>query len=220
MNYIDVIDSEYFKKTYSEIEKLKKDFPVNHGFIHINNVIENAKKLAITFKLTDREKDLLLIAAALHDIGYINGRDDHACNGGILVKEILKEWNFNDDDIKIVSKAISSHGGKNESDYVDLVSMCLIIADKLDFINTRYDKTRLKDDYLKIFPHIISTYLDYDKNEIILNIMVNKEFSIELFNDSSYYNKLNGFLNLLSRRLQSSYTIRYVDNHSSVLTNN
>ena len=39
MNYLDIVNSDYFKETYSKIEEMKKDFPVNHGFIHVNNVI-------------------------------------------------------------------------------------------------------------------------------------------------------------------------------------
>ena len=39
-------------------------------------------------------------------------------------------------DIKIISNAIKNHGGKEESNYDNIISICLIIADKLDFINT------------------------------------------------------------------------------------
>lgn len=210
MNYVDIINSDYFKKTYVTIEELKKDFPVNHGFIHINNVIENAKKLAITFNLNEKETSLLLIACSLHDIGYLSGRDDHAYNGSVLVKEILKNWNFNENDIKVISKAIKNHGGKNEYEYDDIISMCLIIADKLDFIATRYDKNRLKEEYKNIFPHIINTYLDYINNEIILNIVIASSFSISDFESSSYYNKLINFLNILSKKLSSKHLIRYI----------
>ena len=209
MNYLDIVNSDYFKETYSKIEEMKKDFPVNHGFIHVNNVIEDAKRLAITFNLNDKQTDLLLISASLHDIGYLNGRDDHAKNGGILVKGILKEWDFNDEDILVISNAISNHGGKEKEEYLDIISLCLICADKLDFINTRYDITKLKEEYLLTFPYITSTYIEYENNEIILNIDVTKHFNIEIFKVSSYYNKLERFLTLLKDRLNASYQIKF-----------
>jgi len=87
--------------------------------------------------------------------------------------------------------------------------MCLVISDKLDFISKRYDKNRLKEEYLNIFPNILDTILEYENNEIILNIFVNSEFSINLFEDSNYYNKLIKFLDLLKNRLKSNYTINY-----------
>lgn len=209
MNYIDIINSDYFRQTYSKVEEIKKDYPVNHGFIHINNVIKNAKRLAKTFKLTKNEKELLLVACTLHDIGYLSGRDDHAQNGSIIAKEILKIWDFNNSDIEIITNAIKNHGGKQKEDFQDRVSMCLIIADKLDFINSRYDKSKLKESYLKIFPNINDTYLDYKNNKLILNIFINQNFSLEDFQESNYYNKLNNFLNLLSQHLNCTYTTIY-----------
>ena len=41
MNYIDIQNTDFFQNSYSKIEELKKDFPVNHGFIHIKNVIKH-----------------------------------------------------------------------------------------------------------------------------------------------------------------------------------
>lgn len=209
MNYIDILNSDYFKETYSKIEELKKDFPVNHGFIHINNVIENAKRLSVTFKLTEKETDLLLIACALHDIGYLNGRDDHAYNGSLIAKEVLEKWDFNENDIKIISTAIGNHGGKDISNYSDIISICLIIADKIDFISTRYDSSRLKEAHSKTFPTIKETYLDYLNDELTLNVIVTNEFPINSFKESSYYNKLTTFLTLLSERLNAKYKIEF-----------
>ena len=39
------------------------------------------------------QKELLLIACTLHDIGYLEGRDDHALSGGILAEKYLKKLN-------------------------------------------------------------------------------------------------------------------------------
>ena len=211
MNYLDIINSDFFKQTYSKIEEMKKDYPVNHGFIHIRNVIKNAKRLAITFKLNKKEIDLLLIASTLHDIGYLIDRDDHAYNGGELAKIILKEWKFNDTDINVISNAIKNHGGKKQEEYQDKISMCLIIADKLDFISSRYNKDMLSTDKQKIFPHIKDTFLEYKKGIITLNIVITNNFSIDTFNSSSYYFKLINFLNLLCNKLNSKYNIKYIN---------
>ena len=213
MNYIDIINSNYFKETYSKIEEIKKDFPVNHGFVHVFNVIENAKRVAGTFNLNEKQKELLLIACTLHDIGYLEGREDHALNGGIIAEKYLKNNNFNKEDIHIICNAIKNHGGKKEEDFVEPVSMCLAIADKLDFIGKRYDKTRLKEAYLEIFPNILDAVLEYENDEIILKIIINNEFSISLFEESNYYNKLTNFLTLLSKRLNAKYNIKYDTNN-------
>ena len=137
--YKDILNSDYFKNCYTLIEELKKDYPVNHGFIHVNHVIENAKNLSKLFNLTEKETNLLLIACCLHDIGYINGREDHAKTGAVLAKDYLtKNSDLNNADIDLICGAIASHGGSEISDYKDKISLCLIFADKLDYLGTRY----------------------------------------------------------------------------------
>lgn len=142
-SYKEVLQSEYFNKCYSLVEELKKDFPVNHGFIHIKHVIKNGKSLAKTFKLSNYETNLLLIACTLHDIGYTQGREDHAKSGAILARKYLESnSNLTNNEINVVCNAIASHGGDYVEDFRDKVSFCLIFADKLDFISSRYKKVK------------------------------------------------------------------------------
>lgn len=163
MNYQDILKSSYFKKTYSEIEELKKDYYVNHGFIHINNVIENAKYLADIFSLTPKQKELLLIASVLHDIGYLNGREEHAKKGGMLAKDYLKN-KLLEEDINLICSAIANHGGKKESDYLCPVSMCLILADKLDFTKLRYKDDGKEHSSLPLFQSVEKVLLIKEDN--------------------------------------------------------
>lgn len=210
MNYIDILNSRYFKEIYTKIEEMKKDFTVNHGFIHVYNVIENAKRLVKVFNLDNKQEELLLIACVLHDIGYLEGREDHALSGSMLAKDYLMVNEFNDEDIARITEAIKNHGGKKEGDYLDPISMCLVIADKLDFISSRYDKERLKESYINIFPNILDTYLNYDTHLLVLNIVINNDFNIYGFENEHYYSKLVDFLSLLSKRLDCSYNINYI----------
>ena len=64
MDYKEILKSDYFKETYAKIEELKKDFYVNHGFIHINGVINNAKYLADLFCLNPKQKESILDMAS------------------------------------------------------------------------------------------------------------------------------------------------------------
>lgn len=209
MNYLDILNSDYFKETYSKIENMKKDFPVNHGFIHVKNVINNAIRIADVFMLNSDEKRLLLIACALHDIGYLEGRDNHALNGSFLARKFLEEKEFGVHEIDIVCNAIKNHGGKDIRDFNDCVSMCLVIADKLDFVSSRYNENMLDEDKKKIFPHIIDTYITIEEY-IVLNIVVDNLFSYSLFEDGSYFRKLNEFMSLLSSAVEKKYKIKYV----------
>ena len=134
-----------------------------------------------------------------------------------MAEKYLLELGFNKEDTSIICNAIKNHGGKKEENYRDVISMCLIIADKLDFIGKRYDKDRIKQEYLNIFPCILETNLEYKNNEIILNIKTNKSFDKKSFNNSNYFEKLNKFLCILSDRLEAKYNIKYeIENKKSL----
>lgn len=208
MNYIDIRKSEYYINTYSKIEEIKKDFPVNHGFVHINHVINYAKQLSRLYGLNNHEKKLLYIACSLHDIGYVNGREDHAKSGSIMAREYLGKSNLTLKDIDIICNAIANHGGKKKEDFLEPVSRCLAIADKMDFTRSRYDINNTQYN-ITTFKNIIKTELSINNNCYILNILVTPQFSEAEFNNDYFGKKLNNFLHLLSSTFNMEYKINF-----------
>jgi len=218
MNYQDILKSDYFNKTYEEIEELKKDFYVNHGFIHINGVINNAKYLAELFCLTEKQKELLLIASALHDVGYLKGREDHAKNGGVIVREYLN-GKMPEDDIDIVCNAIASHGGKTEDDYVCPVSMCLILADKFDFAKQRYKDDGKEHKHLPLFQSIEKIVLTKeDGNNFKLNIYTTNKKLFDNIEDNYFFQKLFEVLKRVKNVCDYNIELTPVDYKSNLKT--
>lgn len=214
MKYINILKSDFYRETYKKIEELKKDYPVNHGFVHIEHVIEQAKNLANVFSLSKKERENLLIACALHDVGYLEGRENHAKTGAEIAKKFLKENNFSDEDIKIICNAISRHGGKEISDFQDPISRCLILADKLDFVESRYDPLNPS---VQNFRAIKKVRLHV--NDGTLRIFVEDFFDVQSFESSNFERKLKPTLQKLSEVMNMSFTINYIqvaqDNNKS-----
>ncbi len=197
MTYRDILSSDFFFDTYSQIEFMKSGFPVNHGFLHVWHVIKNAKYLSELFELDSHEKELLLIACAVHDIGYLDGRDDHAINGEKRAREYLN-GKLEEEDIERVCQAIANHGGHEDGDYVDKVSRALVMADKLDFVRTRYRE----DPNHKS----VATFLTIHKVELLkrnggfdLEVQTTSEDLTSSLEDSYFFNKLKLVLERLSR---------------------
>ena len=63
---------------------------------------------------------------------------------------------------KTKKKSLKAEIRKEKEEYLDIISLCLICADKLDFINTRYDITKLKEEYLKK-----NNYLNIDLTQMM-----------------------------------------------------
>ena len=207
MDYTKITESDFFKNTYSQIENLKKDFPVNHGFVHIYHVIENGKHIAKVFGLDDKQTNQLLVACALHDIGYIKGRHDHAKNGGEFSRDVLKNFGFNQFDVEVISNAISNHGGDDESCYKDAISRCLVLSDKLDFIKSRYKFWENYNYGTMAYFHIEKTFLSFENKKLILHIVHDGWENIQEFMQGSFCQKLKTCLDLASKSLNATYDI-------------
>lgn len=193
MIYEQIMQTQYFQDTYSKIEDLKKEFPVNHGFIHVDHVINNSKKLAKIFKLNEQQTNLLLIAAALHDIGYLSGRDEHPQNGAILTKEFLTgKYNLSSDEIDQICNAISHHGCKNENECTDILSLCLILADKMDFVSSRYSDDTEKYPNVIPFKKISKVVPEFDGKTFTMKIILSDCTSEEIisYKNLHYFKKL------------------------------
>lgn len=177
IDYTEIIKDDFFIESYKKIEFLKKDFYVNHGFLHINHVVENAKNIAKLFNLSKEDTNLLLCAATLHDIGYLKEyRHSHAINGATIANEYLIKKDVDEVSREKICKAIAHHGGKAEYDFDSAISTCLILADKIDFVASRYSQDASK--YPKVIPYlnILKTELNLENNALILTITTTKEF--------------------------------------------
>lgn len=196
MTYKDILSSDFFFETYSKIEFEKRKFPVNHGFVHIWHVLSSARKLANLFELSSYEKELLYIACTLHDIGYLRGRDNHAENGAILAKDFLK-GKLPEKDIELICSAIANHGGHEQKDFEENISLCLVLADKLDFVKTRY---REDENHASV-----KNFMTVEKVELVdkgshfeLQITSTSPEMFEGFDGSYFFNKLKLVMEKLS----------------------
>lgn len=147
MNYLDILQDKEIIAILNQIDVLKQDLPRYFGMQHTLNTIEYANQLAVCFDLTKHERELLLIACALHNIGHLNGKNLHAQTGAEMAKTYLKKYNFSTKDINTVGSAIRSHVGKKNDDFYNSVSACLILADKMDF-----GATRIKPNFAPLSP--------------------------------------------------------------------
>jgi uncharacterized protein len=84
-------------------------------------------------KLTDQlggDKEIVLIAAWLHDIGsIIYGREDHHITGAKIAEEKLKELGYSDEKIELVKQCILNHRGSKHNERKSLEEKIIAEAD-------------------------------------------------------------------------------------------
>ena len=83
-------------------------FDAGHNRDHVYTVMSQALSLAQYYPKVDR--CMLLVAAAYHDLGLINGREHHHTDSARIVREDerLLQW-FSDEEINTIADAAEDH---------------------------------------------------------------------------------------------------------------
>lgn len=79
-----------------------------HNLAHTKAVVEFAEEIADHEKLSDTNRETVLIAAWLHDVGYRQGCDNHEAVGAGMARTFLEEHDFPTDRIEQVVECIEA----------------------------------------------------------------------------------------------------------------
>jgi len=103
----DIVDKsrEYVKLRF---EKELPEICTYHNFTHTQNVVNAVQSLADKANVTDEEKEVLIIAAYFHDIGFIINAEDHEAHGIKISSNFLKSEGYPDILIQEVIKCINA----------------------------------------------------------------------------------------------------------------
>ena len=96
---------------------------------HFVQVVDYAEKLADEL---GGDKEIILIAAWLHDIGsIIHGRKEHHVTGAQIADQKLQELNYPAAKIELVKKCIFNHRGSRDDERVTLEEQIIAEADAM-----------------------------------------------------------------------------------------
>ena len=111
-----------------------------HSFAHVGMVAENASYIMETLGYSEREVELVKIAAYLHDIGNLVNRVDHSQSGAVMAFRILDNLHMPADEICDIVAAIGNHDEGTGRPISPMVA-ALILADKSDVRRSRVRNT-------------------------------------------------------------------------------
>ena len=98
-----------------------------HSVEHTRLVIDSCREMAEYYLLNAAEKNILLTAAAFHDLGFTEDVKQHEDGSARLSAEYLSEWGFTRQEISAVERLImvTKRSGKP----LDLISQIISDAD-------------------------------------------------------------------------------------------
>ncbi|KOS07860.1 phosphohydrolase [Flavobacterium akiainvivens] len=88
-------------------DKLSPDY-IYHNFNHTMRVVHAAATIAQAEGVSKDEMELLALAAWFHDLGYIDGGDNHEVRGGAMAKAFLEKEGYAPEKAAKVAKLIEA----------------------------------------------------------------------------------------------------------------
>lgn len=92
--------NEIYQKILQLLETELPSFLAYHSPHHTAYVVEKAEYIALQENVNENEIFLIKIAALFHDIGFIDQYKNHEEAGCVIAREVLKTYNFPDDDVE------------------------------------------------------------------------------------------------------------------------
>ncbi len=130
---------------YKELVPKYSAFDAAHKEDHALTVIDQALKLMegrnswlesqqnpAEIWLAEINQDILLAAAACHDLGLVNGREKHHLDSGEIIRNDvrLNEW-FSDAEIEMIAQAAEDHRASGTSAPRSIYGMIVAEADRV-----------------------------------------------------------------------------------------
>lgn len=119
---------------YDEIVPRYAGFDAAHREDHALTVISQAMELLGRMPACDIQvrRDILLTAAACHDLGLVNGRENHHMDSGKIIRADakLREW-FNKEEVETIAQAAEDHRASGRSVPRSIYGMLVAEADRV-----------------------------------------------------------------------------------------
>lgn len=140
-----MINTELEKYIYEEVVPRYREFDDAHKEDHALTVIAQAMHLLSgreewvasqadvdTIWLSDVDENMLLAAAACHDLGLVNGRDNHHQDSGVIIRSDsrLAQW-FTPEQIEVIAQAAEDHRASGKGVPRSIYGMIVAEADRV-----------------------------------------------------------------------------------------
>lgn len=151
-----------------------------HGHRHVGIVSSITRYIMDNLSMPQREIELGMIAAYLHDIGNVINRVDHPISGANIAFRILDEMGMTPEEIAPILGAIGNHE-ELAGTPISYMSAALIIADKSDVHFSRVQNPVLETfdihDRVNYAVQKSRVEMDADKKTIVLTLEIDTSFA-------------------------------------------
>ena len=192
-------NSEEIKNIYKQIEIMEKNGNgyAFHNIEHVLNVMDIATKLLMKLDYDYKTILKIKIACLLHDIGALEGKENHADRSCEYALNLFKNNNWLFEDSDKILEAIKNHSNGFETN--NILTLIIVLADKLDIKKTRISEFGKTIEGNRQYGHIEDILIDIQDNSLIINFITDKCLNIQEFNDYYFTKKVYRAINSFTK---------------------
>lgn len=218
--YNEIVADKEIVNIYSEIEK-EEDNDKEHGWAYhnYNHALNVSKIVECILNNLNFDYEFIFkakIAAILHDVGALHGKDNHAEKSFKYTQDYFRRKSINFDGIEQVLNAIRIHNNGFTTD--DVMGLTLILADKIDIAKTRVTNNGKKVKGMRQLLFINDIIFKIENKCLIVNFIVDKNININELNEFYFTSKV--FKAIESFSIKTSLNYKILMNNSLWVLNN
>lgn len=197
-----ILNDSYIIDLYKRIE-IYEDLNSGWAYHNLNHVINVAKTVEEILKSLGYDNafiDESKVAALLHDIGCIEGKENHEHRSYEMAKDYFESNNINLTDKDLVLDAIKLHRDGFDTDNV--IARTLMFADKLDIKHDRLAKAGYTIAGLKELQYVKDIVVSIDNNQLSVKFVADERMNIkeleEFYFIAKVFKAIESFANVMN----------------------
>ena len=214
--YNEILNDKSIKLLYNEIEIFedREKGWAYHNYAHVLNVTKIVEKTLLSIGFNQEVILKAKRACLLHDVGALQGKDNHAYRSYEYAKNYLKDNNIVFDGIEDVLEAIKIHSDGFDTN--NLIALSLIFADKLDIKKSRITEEGKKIVGNRQYVHIEDIIVSTDNKCLIVNFITDGNMNMKEVNEYYFTKKVFNAIKSFSSKVGLTWKVLLDNNIWSI----
>lgn len=158
----------------------------HHNLTHVMNVAQRVEQLLSALNCDETFIQEAKVAAYLHDIGSVEGKENHALKSYEFAKQYINQQKITLTYEPLVLEAIKHHSENVETD--NLMALSLILADKLDITKDRLAQAGYAVDGFNQLQYINQVNVQIEDEQLVISFECQEAFD-ELAYNTFYFSQ-------------------------------
>lgn len=202
-----ILNDPYIIDIYSKISKFEDQNKgwAHHDLSHVQNVTNMMEKIFTDLNYDSHFIEEAKVAGILHDLGAIEGKDNHAYRGYLMAKDYIDTHQIELKNKDLVLEAIKMHSDHFNTD--NMILCILIFCDKLDIKKSRVAKEGYNITGMRQLQYIDDIETSITDKDIIVNFKIENGYDQKELEEFYFTEKVFNAIKALANKLNRNYKI-------------